>query len=52
MLGESFFTPDGTFDGGDDHFQPLYSPGAPRAAWIGLRYEFGGKKSASNFDND
>ncbi len=52
MLGESFFTPDGDFDGGDDHFQPLYSPGAPRAGWIGVRYEFGGKKSSSNFDND
>ncbi|HNV88129.1 MAG TPA: TonB-dependent receptor [Methylotenera sp.] len=52
MLGESFFTPDGTFDNGDDHFQPLYSPGAPRAGWVGLRYEFGGKKSTSSFDND
>ena len=53
MLGESFFTPDGAFDGGDDHFQPLYAPGAPRAAWVGLRYEFGGKKpSASAVDID
>ncbi len=52
MLGESFFTPDGTFDGGDNHFQPLYSPGAPRAGWVGLRYEFGGKKSTSSLDND
>ena len=52
MLGESFFTPDGAFDGGDDHFQPLYSPGAPRAGWIGLRYEFGGKKSSSAVDVD
>jgi outer membrane receptor protein involved in Fe transport len=52
MLGESFFTPDGAFDSGDDHFQPLYSPGAPRAGWVGLRYEFGGKKSSSSFDND
>ena len=50
MLGESFFTPDGTFDGGENHFQPLYSPGAPRAGWVGLRYEFGGKKSSSNVD--
>jgi len=47
MLGESFFTPDGTFDGGDNHFQPLYSPGAPRAGWIGLRYEFGKPKSSA-----
>jgi outer membrane receptor protein involved in Fe transport len=52
MLGESFFTPDGTFDGGDDHFQPLYSPGAPRAGWIGVRYVFGGKKTASVVDAD
>lgn len=48
LLGESFFTPDGTFDGGDDHFQPLYAPGAPRAGWIGVRYEFGGKKPGSS----
>jgi len=47
LLGESFFTPDGAFDGGDDHFQPLYAPGAPRAGWIGVRYEFGGKKPGS-----
>jgi len=52
MLGESFFTADGTFDGGNDHFQPLYSPGAPRAGWVGLRYEFGGKKTTASFDND
>lgn len=48
MLGESFFTPGGVFDGGDDHFQPLYAPGAPRAGWIGVRYEFGGKKPGSS----
>ncbi len=52
MLGESFFTPDGAFDDGENHFQPLYSPGAPRAGWVGLRYEFGGKKSSAKIDND
>jgi outer membrane receptor protein involved in Fe transport len=52
MLGESFFTASGDFDSGDSHFQPLYSPGAPRAGWVGLRYEFGGKKSTTSFDND
>ena len=52
MLGESFFTPNGTFEDGEDHFQPLYSPGAPRAAWIGVRYEFGGKKATASYDND
>jgi len=52
MLGESFFTTNGAFDGGDDHFQPLYSPGAPRAGWVGLRYEFGGAKGSARIDND
>jgi iron complex outermembrane recepter protein len=32
--------------------EQFQSPGSPRAGWIGVRYEFGGKKSASNFDND
>jgi outer membrane receptor protein involved in Fe transport len=27
--------------------ETFVSPGAPRAAWIGIRYEFGGKKSSS-----
>jgi outer membrane receptor protein involved in Fe transport len=52
MLGETFFDASGAFQGGDDERSFLVSPGAPRAGWIGLRYEFGGKKSASNFDND
>lgn len=41
MLGETFFAADGAFMGGDDEFSALVAPGAPRAAWIGLRYEFG-----------
>ena len=41
MLGETFFEADGTFMGGDDEFSALVAPGAPRAAWIGVRYEFG-----------
>lgn len=41
MLGETFFTANGTFMGGDDEFSALVAPGAPRAAWIGVRYEFG-----------
>ena len=27
--------------------EAFVAPGAPRAAWIGIRYEFGGKKSSS-----
>jgi outer membrane receptor protein involved in Fe transport len=44
MLGETFFEADGTFMDGDDDRSALVSPGAPRAAWVGVRYEFGGKK--------
>ncbi len=32
--------------------EQFQSPGSPRAAWVGVRYEFGGKKSTTNFDND
>ena len=41
MLGETFFTANGTFMGGDDAFSALVAPGASRAGWIGVRYEFG-----------
>jgi outer membrane receptor protein involved in Fe transport len=44
MLGETFFEADGTFMDGDDDRSALVSPGAPRAAWVGVRYEFGAKK--------
>lgn len=46
MLGESFFTANGQF-AGNDEASFLVAPGAPRAGWIGVRYEFGGKKTAS-----
>ena len=52
MLGETFFDASGAFQGGDDERSFLVSPGAPRAAWIGLRYEFGGKKTTSAVDSD
>lgn len=41
MLGETFFEANGAFMGGDDEFSALVAPGAPRAAWVGVRYEFG-----------
>ena len=51
MLGENWIE-DGRF-AGDEEPSLLLMPGAPRAGWIGLRYEFGGKKTvASNVDND
>lgn len=52
MLGENFFDATGAFNNGDDEFSFLVAPGAPLAGWVGLRYEFGGKKSSINFDND
>ena len=52
MLGETFFDASGAFQGGDDERSFLVSPGAPRAAWVGLRYEFGGKKTTSAVDSD
>lgn len=52
MLGETFFDASGVFQGGDDEASFLVSPGAPRAGWVGFRYEFGGKKSVASIDND
>ena len=52
MLGENFFDETGAFNGGDDEFSFLVAPGAPLAGWIGVRYEFGGKKSSSSIDVD
>ncbi|HZV97659.1 MAG TPA: TonB-dependent receptor [Methylophilaceae bacterium] len=45
MIGESFFLANGLYDGGEDHRASLRAPGAPRAGWIGVRWEFGGAKS-------
>ncbi len=52
MLGETYFDAQGVFQDGDDDAAFLVSPGAPLAGWVGVRYEFGGKKSSTNFDND
>ncbi len=42
MLGESLLNLDGSFAGAA-HAMHFTSPGAPRAGWVGLRYEFGKK---------
>jgi iron complex outermembrane receptor protein len=55
ILGTNAFnTADRSFNTGPTSWQneQFQSPGAPRAAWVGVRYEFGGKKTASNIDND
>ena len=44
VLGQNFFTgPGKTFDATAAANEQFRSPGAPRAAWISLRYEWGGR---------
>jgi outer membrane receptor protein involved in Fe transport len=51
MLGENWFE-DGVFNS-DDEPAKLVMPGAPRAGWIGVRYDFGKPKgTAANVDID
>ncbi len=53
LLGASLFNPNGTFNGDEDaNRQTLYAPGAPRAGWIGLRWEFGGPKNVSSVETN
>ncbi|MCB5187720.1 TonB-dependent receptor [Methylobacillus caricis] len=47
MIGESYFQANGAYDGGEDHRASLRAPGAPRAGWIGVRWEFGGPKNVA-----
>jgi len=44
-LAETMFTPGGTW-GPEDRGVTAVVPGAPRAAWVGVRYEFGGAPEA------
>lgn len=45
LLGESWIDQSGAF-AGEDSASKLVMPGAPRAGWLGVRYDFGAKKSA------
>ena len=47
-LGETYFSSSGAWNGLDTGERSLTSvvPGAPRAGWIGVRYEFGGAPEA------
>jgi outer membrane receptor protein involved in Fe transport len=52
MLGQNPIDPtSGAFTGNSVN-DPFYSPGAPRAGWIGARYDFGARKSLASYDND
>ena len=50
MLGENWIK-NGVFSGGDEPSK-MIMPGAPRAGWIGLRYEFGKPKGSAAVDLD
>ena len=56
ILGTNAFnTADRSFNADPNSWasEQFQSPGSPRAAWLGVRYEFGGvKKSATPVDND
>ena len=52
MLGENWIGEDGLFSGNDEPSK-LLMLGAPRAAWVGVRYDFGKPKgAAANVDAD
>lgn len=49
LLGENDFVT-GSFNPAAGRSEPFFSPGAPRAFWIGLRYEFDKPKGAGKSD--
>ncbi|MFD0930096.1 TonB-dependent receptor [Methylophilus glucosoxydans] len=52
MLGQNPIDPTtGQFSGNETN-DTFYAPGAPRAGWIGARYDFGVKKSVASYDKD
>lgn len=52
MLGENPIDPASGQFSGNSVSDTFYAAGAPRAGWIGARYDFGAKKSAVSYDND
>jgi outer membrane receptor protein involved in Fe transport len=52
MLGTSGFDANGAFATGGGENQAFLSPGAPRAGWVGLRYDFGKPKTSATVDAD
>jgi outer membrane receptor protein involved in Fe transport len=54
LLGENVFTAAGNAFAADAESKKelFLAPGAPRAGWIGLRYEFGKPKQAGNLGID
>lgn len=52
LLGEHRFDASTGQFTGNEVTPAFYAPGAPRAGWFGVRYEFGGKKATASYDND
>lgn len=52
MLGTSGFDAHGAFANGSGANQTFLAPAAPRAGWVGLRYDFGKPKTSAAVDVD
>ena len=52
MLGQNGFNAVGTFAAGAGANETFVAPGAPRAGWVGVRYDFGKPKASSAVDVD
>lgn len=52
LLGEHRFDASTGAFTGNEVTPAFYAPGAPRAGWFGLRYEFGGKKTVASLDDN
>jgi outer membrane receptor protein involved in Fe transport len=52
MLGTSGFTANGVFEPLGGANQAFLAPGAPRAGWVGLRFDFGKPKTSAAVDAD
>ena len=46
--GNMTYTSSGSSYKPNDHDTTFYAPGSPLAGWVGMRYEFGSKKSSSS----
>jgi len=52
LLGQNQFLASGLYNSGAATNDRFLAPGAPRAGWIGLRYDLPGTKSGSSVDHD
>ena len=52
MLGQTQFLTSGLYNTGAATNDRFLAPGAPRAGWVGLRYELPGAKATANVDRD